>query len=148
MYNYSLLEKISFSVGWSLWWAREFFYWFEKEEEETCKFSCTIGFIVALFSKMLWILCWYLVLYNRLKPVCWMRKPGMQEKKIWMVRSFSFKFSSSLNLCWMFYLDSERDPFLCFSVHAGEEENGEGADLQQQRFPWDGTDRDYDYEEV
>nr|ABK96053.1 unknown [Populus trichocarpa] len=33
-------------------------------------------------------------------------------------------------------------------VHAGEEENGEGADLQQQRFPWDGTDRDYDYEEL
>nr|TKS09108.1 Eukaryotic translation initiation factor 2 beta subunit family protein [Populus alba] len=32
--------------------------------------------------------------------------------------------------------------------HAGEDENGEGADLQQQRFPWDGTDRDYDYEEL
>ncbi|XP_011041776.1 PREDICTED: eukaryotic translation initiation factor 2 subunit beta-like isoform X2 [Populus euphratica] len=33
--------------------------------------------------------------------------------------------------------------------HAGEDENGEGADLQQQqRNPWDGTDRDYEYEEL
>ncbi|KAJ6859550.1 hypothetical protein NC652_041738 [Populus alba x Populus x berolinensis] len=31
----------------------------------------------------------------------------------------------------------------------GEDENGEGADLQQQqRNPWDGTDRDYEYEEL
>jgi translation initiation factor 2 subunit 2 len=47
-------------------------------------------------------------------------------------------------------LDSERDAFLGFLDHAGEDENGEGADLQQQqqRNPWDGTDRDYEYEEV
>ncbi|KAG5233583.1 eukaryotic translation initiation factor [Salix suchowensis] len=32
--------------------------------------------------------------------------------------------------------------------HPGEDENGESADLPQQRFPWDGTDRDYDYEEL
>uniref|UniRef100_A0A6N2LDY2 Eukaryotic translation initiation factor 2 subunit beta n=1 Tax=Salix viminalis TaxID=40686 RepID=A0A6N2LDY2_SALVM len=33
--------------------------------------------------------------------------------------------------------------------HAGEDENGEGADVQQQqRNPWDGTDRDYEYEEL
>ncbi|KAH8479938.1 hypothetical protein H0E87_030226 [Populus deltoides] len=33
--------------------------------------------------------------------------------------------------------------------HAGEDEKGEGADLQQQqRNPWDGTDRDYEYEEL
>uniref|UniRef100_A0A6N2LV31 Eukaryotic translation initiation factor 2 subunit beta n=1 Tax=Salix viminalis TaxID=40686 RepID=A0A6N2LV31_SALVM len=40
-----------------------------------------------------------------------------------------------------------RYPFL-FSDHPGEDENGESADLPQQRFPWDGTDRDYDYEEL
>ena len=72
----------------------------------------------------------------------------MQEK-IWMVRRFSFKFP----LC-LIYVDSviwilREMHFLVFSDHAGEDENGEGADLQQQqRNPWDGTDRDYEYEEV
>jgi len=46
-------------------------------------------------------------------------------------------------------LDSGRYAFLGFLDHAGEDEKGEGADLQQQqRNPWDGTDRDYEYEEV
>ncbi|KAD6119932.1 hypothetical protein E3N88_11203 [Mikania micrantha] len=30
----------------------------------------------------------------------------------------------------------------------GEEENGEGIDLQPQKLPWEGTDRDYKYEEL
>ncbi|KAI3806236.1 hypothetical protein L1987_22135 [Smallanthus sonchifolius] len=30
----------------------------------------------------------------------------------------------------------------------GEDENGEGIDLQQQKLPWEGTDRDYKYEEL
>ncbi|KAK3002077.1 hypothetical protein RJ639_020239 [Escallonia herrerae] len=30
----------------------------------------------------------------------------------------------------------------------GEDEEGEGIVLQQQRLPWEGTDRDYEYEEL
>ncbi|KAJ0810741.1 putative translation initiation factor IF2/IF5 [Helianthus annuus] len=30
----------------------------------------------------------------------------------------------------------------------GEDENGEGSDSQQQKLPWEGTDRDYTYEEL
>ncbi|KAJ8765548.1 hypothetical protein K2173_014670 [Erythroxylum novogranatense] len=32
--------------------------------------------------------------------------------------------------------------------HADEDEQGEGISLQQQRYPWEGSDRDYEYEEL
>ncbi|CAN8300893.1 unnamed protein product [Cochlearia groenlandica] len=32
--------------------------------------------------------------------------------------------------------------------HVSDEEESEGIDLQQQRYPWDGSDRDYMYEEL
>ena len=33
--------------------------------------------------------------------------------------------------------------------HANDEEDAEGIDLQQQqRYPWEGSDRDYIYDEV
>jgi len=37
---------------------------------------------------------------------------------------------------------------LCCLDPIGDDENGEGIDLQQQKLPWEGTDRDYKYEEV
>ncbi|KAJ9167354.1 hypothetical protein P3X46_022015 [Hevea brasiliensis] len=32
--------------------------------------------------------------------------------------------------------------------HVGEGEEGEGIELQQQLYPWEGSDRDYEYEEL
>ncbi|XP_010527148.1 PREDICTED: eukaryotic translation initiation factor 2 subunit beta-like [Tarenaya hassleriana] len=32
--------------------------------------------------------------------------------------------------------------------HGIDEEEGDGIDLQQQRYPWEGSDRDYEYEEL
>lgn len=36
---------------------------------------------------------------------------------------------------------------LSLSDHAGVDEEGEGT-VPQSRFPWEGSDRDYEYEEV
>ncbi|KAM0053101.1 putative translation initiation factor IF2/IF5 [Helianthus debilis subsp. tardiflorus] len=41
-------------------------------------------------------------------------------------------------------MDDEKD----IDCPAGEDENGEGSDSQQQKLPWEGTDRDYTYEEL
>lgn len=37
---------------------------------------------------------------------------------------------------------------VCFLDPIGEDEEGEGIVLQEQKLPWEGTDRDYIYEEV
>ena len=38
---------------------------------------------------------------------------------------------------------------LKFQARADDEEDAEGIDLQQQqRYPWEGSDRDYIYDEV
>ncbi|KAL4587838.1 hypothetical protein LXL04_000712 [Taraxacum kok-saghyz] len=37
---------------------------------------------------------------------------------------------------------------LCFPVPSGEDDEGEGVVLQEQKLPWEGTDRDYIYEEL
>lgn len=38
---------------------------------------------------------------------------------------------------------------MCFGAldRVGDDEEGEGIDLQP-RYPWEGSDRDYEYEEV
>ncbi|KAJ0612678.1 putative translation initiation factor IF2/IF5 [Helianthus annuus] len=41
-------------------------------------------------------------------------------------------------------MDDEKD----IDCPTGEDENGEGSDSQQQKLPWEGTDRDYTYEEL
>lgn len=43
--------------------------------------------------------------------------------------------------------NDNREASLHFVDHIGEDEEGEGIILQPQ-FPWEGSDRDYEYEEV
>lgn len=38
--------------------------------------------------------------------------------------------------------------WILLTEHVNDEEEGEGIPLQQQLYPWEGTDRDYLYEEV
>ncbi|XP_044477861.1 eukaryotic translation initiation factor 2 subunit beta-like [Mangifera indica] len=44
-------------------------------------------------------------------------------------------------------LDEESGDAGDFDDHVGEEEEGDGA-VTQQRYPWEGSDRDYEYEEL
>ena len=50
----------------------------------------------------------------------------------------------------MFFFSCLTDAYRYFiAEHANDEEDAEGIDLQQQqRNPWEGSDRDYIYDEV
>lgn len=63
--------------------------------------------------------------------------------------SFSFAFVDT-NLCFSNMLGSFLVNLLFVSDFIGEDEEGEGIVLQGERslYPWEGSDRDYTYEEV
>lgn len=76
--------------------------------------------------------------------IFWMKRKRLWGKT-WMVRTKDYLFEIALNLCYFLALPS-LILFWKTSDIIGEDEEGEGIDLQQ--YPWEGSDRDYEYEEV
>lgn len=71
---------------------------------------------------------------------------GMQET-IWMVHVLEYicvLYPYLINFLW-----NLRDCyFIAYIGHVGEDDEADGSGGPRQRYPWEGSDRDYEYEEV